>query len=703
MSSESELVDIFRAEVEEQLERLFTGMAGAPEGWDVESLFRVAHTIKGAARVVGADHVQESAHALEDLFSVLRAGARDAAELAPLAKRGCQLLSDSFQDAGSPAAEREAFRAEVAGVTAAVDVAKRSGSRRGKRPQPPVARSAPAPEPVEAPVGASDPVAEAAGETVRISVSKLDSLMPLAAEVATTRQGNDALLQRSSRLAALLAELARHNPGIARSGEFGELQQEMRRLKEGLSRQRAAGERLAVTVEDGVRGLRLVPIENLGRLLSRSLRDACSQAGRDARLEIEGGSTEVDRGVLEALRDPLVHLIRNAVAHGIEPVEERGAAGKPERGTVSIAARTTGSWVDLEVRDDGRGVDFDALRAAAAAEGRVDAPEQELIDLLFRPGFSTRSGADSISGRGVGLDVVRHGVESLGGSVTVDSLDGCGTTFRLRVPLTRLTTRGLLVRLAGHDYILPMGLIEGTQLVAADEVRVVDGQRVVQVGGRPVPLVELGQLLGAEGPQKGSGAGVLISDTRRRRLLLVDEVMGEQEVVLQPLCWNLKGLRWVAGCTVLHGEQLVPVLDPAQLLGVSAVAGMESHRESERQRRRLLVVDDSVTSRTLERNILSSAGYEVEVAVNGEEAWKALQQGSIDLLISDVEMPEMGGIELTTRVRGSRELGTLPVILVTSQGDEEHRQRGAEAGADAYIVKGAFDQDQLLKAVARLL
>ncbi len=336
------------------------------------------------------------------------------------------------------------------------------------------------------------------------------------------------------------------------------------------------------------------------------------------------------------------------------------------------------------------------------AEDLEEASDDDVLDYLFNAGVSTAATVTELAGRGVGLDVVRSRMDRLGGKSFLHSRFGRGTEVVLRVPLTRLTTNGILVQVGPQVYAIPTGEVERTLSVNNEDVALADGVEVVRVEDRLVRMVSLADLLGIKGAEAPEKPAVVLSDGRRRRAILVDAVHGQREYILQPLAWNLEGAKLVSGTTVIDGGSVVPVLDSRRLMGTSAqTSGWAGSREM--RRHRLLVVDDSATSRTLERNILRTAGYAVVTAINGEQALKILRSEEVDLVVSDVEMPGIDGFELTRQIRQDVDLERTPVILVTSLGSEEDKQRGAEAGADAYIVKGDFDQDRLLKTVGRLL
>lgn len=707
MSADEELTSVFRAEVEEQLDLLVRLLWGDPGQWELEQLFRIAHNVKGAARVVGIESVRDAAHALEEVFAALRRGASRSGGLPDAARRGCELLSLCFTslEEGDEAPDVTSYRDSIAPLLGEGSTAQPT------QPAQPTQKGAAstADSSRRTPPASAQKSGGRSPETLRLNIAKLEALMSLTGDIATAAQRTEGLRDQAARLDILVEELARRMPVLRHDDAFKSTLRAARSLSDHLARHSTSTKRLSTSLVDGIRSLRLVPVDNLRLPLNRALQEASRLADREVELVIDGGDTEIDRGILDALRDPLIHLIRNAVAHGIEGPAERQVANKPPRGTIRLAVRSMGSWVQIDVEDDGRGLDVEQLRQVALNRGMVaadgDLTEDQLLALVFEPGFTSVEVGDEVSGRGVGLDVVKRRMEEIGGGATVESRPGAGARFRLRVPLTRLTTKGLLVRVGGQIFLLPMHFVERTLLVEESAFRVADGRVVITVDDRPLPALALEEPLRLAANSRDTRPGIVLNDGGRRRVYLVDEVIGDQDVVIQPLCWNVRRLEPLSGCTILKGEQVVPVLDASVLLGAtgSGQRALDSAAVSKPRRRRILIVDDSVTSRTLVSNILASAGYDVRVAIDGEAAWEDLGEQPTDLVISDVDMPALDGIELTRRIRKSPGLNELPIILVTSLGDEEHRQRGADAGADAYIVKGAFDQDELLKAVSRLL
>ncbi len=732
----AQLIAVFRVELEEQLAIITDGLIALEKGSAAEPasqldpMFRAAHNIKGAARGVGVVDLAELAHALESLFARFkRAGVAPSAALIDLCLASLDRMRElmaAFAD-GRPsefdlphlireleqAAEQPAAPAETA--IAAPPVA--------APPQPP-----PRPEPAAEP-----PSPVAAEAVVRIAVDKLERLggradafqmarIQLDEQVAELRR-LDSLIQGLSGLwaatgrrqaAALPPELVR----LLESG--GDLVREARdsaiRLHRQLRRTNNQLQLLTSGFQEEVRMLRLVPAASVLRPLARSARDIARELGKQVELTIEGEQIELDRQVLEGLRDPLMHLLRNAIDHGLEATEQRRAVGKPERGEVRISVEAQGGEVVLTLADDGAGIDPERVGQSAVRRGVISEAERAamepaaLRDLIFRPGFSTRDEVSAISGRGVGLDVVAANLQGIKGVVAVESSVGHGTCFRLTVPLTLATDRGLLVTAAGSAYAIPVTGVERVLELPPSAVVNVAATQAVMVEGRPVALRQLSQVLGeraAEPPTEGLMALVVLSRGHHRVALRVDELVGEREIVIKPLTPPLISVRHLIGATLTGAGEVIMVLDPGQVVATAlelAVAPLPTAAATIDHTPRVLVVDDSITTRTLERTILENKGFAVTIAVNGKEAWDLLQNEPLfDLIITDIEMPVMDGLELTTHIKGSPTLRRTPVIIVSSLGSDEQRRRGMEAGADAYIVKSEFETRALLEVVRQLI
>jgi two-component system chemotaxis sensor kinase CheA len=714
MDADQELFAIFRAEVEEQVEDLCDHLGRRPDRWRVSRLFQISHNVKGAARLVGVESIRDAAHALEDLFSGIRDGDIGLSEeVVSLARRGADLVSAAFE-----AIDTKSATPNLADYRQAVNLQLADSQNTGAQPDDGPSEHAPQHEPDRASDEKPDKETEAESvresraqkaSTLRVGTEKVDTLLGLASEFVSLVFQAEGQASYAREVTKHIDLLMKSHPELASLPEALSLARMSREMVRSLVDHASSALRVSDELQASVRGLRMVRFEGLRTLLSRSVRSACGESGRNATLSITGGATEVDRVVLDQLRDPLVHLLRNAVAHGIESPSDRKKAGKNEKGDIELRARSHGPWVEIAVRDDGRGIDVNVVRKRALETGLITPKELEAIDdrgaldLLFLGGFSTVDEVSELSGRGVGLDVVKSQLLRLGGEATISSHVGEGTEVLLRVPLTRLTTSGIVVEVNDQLFSFPTSEVERTVAVRKDDVTIADGTEVIHIDGSLVRIVHLASILGAEPSEHDETPAVVIGDGVRRRALIVDEVVGQRDYILQQLCWNLEGAPAIAGTSVLDGSTVVLVLDNHALLGYRNDRGSAFAESSDERQIRVLVVDDSATSRTLERNILRSAGYDVTTAVDGREALVLLHRESFDLVVSDVEMPVVGGIELTQRIREEAKLEHLPVVLVTSLGSDEDKRLGAEVGADAYIVKGAFDQDELLRTIGRLL
>ena len=647
-------------------------------------------------------------------------------------------------------------------------------------PPPPAPRSAPPdgmaarldPEPTppapvpprsepERSVAPAPPTPTAVEESVRVSTQKLDSLMAQVGELLISHIASEQRLQGVRALADDLADWEaewrrlrpKYRKVLREAADAGDelggdplarlrlemafleplLQENEERVAELHARAgellrgyEAEGRRLGhVTsdLQDSVRRTRMLPVSTVLDAFPRVVRDLARDLGKEAALVVRGAETEVDRSVLEELRAPLSHLIRNAVDHGIEPPRARIDAGKPSEGRVSITAAQRGGNLVIEIADDGPGIDVERVKASAVERGYLTAETaaaltvREAIHWIFRPGVSTSGAVTEISGRGVGMDVVRETVERLRGMIEIESEPGRGTRFVLSLPLTVATTHCLLVRARGRTFAVPITNVVRIQRIDTTQLRTVQGRRVVRTDEGPLMVAHLGDVVGlprvGEMPPSGSLAtrhpAVVLGSAERRSSFLVDDLLGSQEMVVKNLPWPMIRVRNAAGATLLGTGEVALVLNVTDLiasataLGRTGSEGPANVEPADATPGTVMVVDDSIVTRTLEKGILEAAGYRVRVAADGVEAWSQLQREPCDLVLTDVKMPTMDGLELTRRVRGDQRLKQLPVILVTSLDSDDDRERGVEAGADAYIVKSSFTRDRLLETVRQLI
>ena len=470
--------------------------------------------------------------------------------------------------------------------------------------------------------------------------------------------------------------------------------------------------RVTAPLAEQIHQARLLPFLEACEGLPRTVRDLTRAQHKDAQLVIEGADTELDRSIIDALRDPLLHLIRNAVDHGVELPERRLARGKSGRARIVIAAAVRGEVVEISVSDDGRGIDLHSVRERALELGIEDPGDaRSLLRLIFTPGFSTASAVTHVSGRGVGLDVVQARVEAMRGQVEVGEAAGGGARFTMTLPLTLTSMRVVFVRAAGDVLALPATHVLRMLRVGPQDLRSIEGKEMLALDGAPLPVLSLGTALGAGTASTAVTRvpAVLIESGGRRAAFIVDELLGQQEVVSKPLGRRLGRMRWVSSATLLPNGRVALVLKPSSLIesayGEQRVPSLAARFEGDAKavQKRLLLVDDSVTTRTLEKSILEAAGYVVLTASDGSAAWQLLQEHGADLVLSDVEMPNLDGIGLARTIRGSKRFRDVPIVLLTALASEQDRERGLQAGADAYLVKGAFDQRALLETLRELL
>jgi len=717
------LLTIFIGELEEQVRVMNTALLALEKGpgdsENLKTLFRVAHTLKGAARAAGVPQVEQACHAIETLLAEARDG-----DLILGSKEFTQLFSaaDALADAGRRLkANEELPDAPILGFGF------RARRRRSKTDRKEVPEK-------RAPAAAV--AAARVDHSVKVEAEDLDGLVAVTGQLlmasgAVSNRPADvqALHEFAVRWAAEWGRVGRRlRLTLEKSGgipallhvvngmgdNVQRLLRETTRLANGAREEARVLAQVTDALAVGVRRLRLQPVSEACEALPRAVRDVASTARKEVDLAILTGDARADRAVVSGLREALLHLVRNAVDHGIESPTERVRLGKSRRGKITVAAEIRGDRLTVSVADDGAGLNASQIRAVLARKGlSVPKRDDELAWVLFSGGLSTRKDVTAISGRGVGLDLVRAAVDRIRGIVTVTWTPGHGTTFTLECPPALATIPALLARVGSQVVAIPTSEVERLARVRPEEVNLVEGRSVLAAPpGPPVPMVTLAQLLPplVGRPATGPLSVILLRVGERRLAVVVDELLAEQEIVLQPVWRGRQALPSVGGAAILGGGQVVIALDApaviaAGLKGDSAgglVAGGEE-RKVGKGKRKILVADDSITTRALEQSILEAAGYEVTTAVDGADAWKALHDRGCDLVVADVEMPRMDGFALCEAIRGSKRFRDLPVVLVTALETPENRLRGLEAGADAYVSKSTFDQKHLLNTISQLL
>jgi two-component system chemotaxis sensor kinase CheA len=706
-------------------EHLLALEAAPADAEQLRSLFRVMHTLKGAARASGALPVERMCHRLEAML----ASARD--EDRALSREELDML---FAGVDRLAAAETILRRGAVLSDDDVDLTKVT---RGTSPTP--SQSAPTiAEPseaaaVDAPEAAAPRQAPVRESAIRVGQDRVDALfgvanrlLILAARVENQPDQVEQLHDMSIRAASawhhlrrlLTTDVLSKNNETTRNLEtVNDALEELRKKSARLLGETLQSGRelnlLSSEVSRGVRELRMRPFADAVADLPRVVRDVAAATEKQVELEITGESVQADRAVLAQLHDALVHLVRNAVDHGIEAPAQRVAKGKSEHGTIRIVASLIGDRIVVTVQDDGAGLDIAAMRRELAARGEdVPIDDRDVARRLFLGGLSTRTTATTISGRGVGLDAVRAVAGRVRGSVDVNWTPGGGTTFTLEAPLTLATVRAVLARVGAMRVAIPSAFVERLLRVAPETLRSVDGRVALQTGAAPAAVASLAAVLGPpliDRPPDGAWSLVLLRVGDRRVAIRVDELLEELEVVVRPIrAHGAVAVPHVSGAAMLAGGTVALVLNVTRVvataLGLRAeMVALPEARATAAVRRRVMVVDDSITTRTLEASVLEAAGYDVMTAVDGADGWRLLQEKGADLVVSDVEMPRMDGLQLCETIRASSRFRALPVILVTALEMPEHRARGLEVGADAYLGKSSFEQDELLTTVRDLL
>ncbi len=688
----------FVEEARDHLGRLEDGLAALqndPSDQEVvNSIFRSAHTIKGSSRMLKFTPISEMAHQLEDVLGALREGVLAYSHaLGQLLQRGI--------DAIALQVEQVADGHELAPPDALLcaDLA------RALTPQADVAEAMHAePEPALVPV-LPVPNAEIrlkTADSVRVSLSNLDELIKLMGEVVSSHAR---LRQRMSDIRIIERELTASSGGrIAPLADFAH------DLKDDVLAQEALMEEL----HGKALILRMLPLVMVFEPAPRMVRDLARSIGKEVECVVSGSEIELDRQLIDRLGDPIVHLLRNAVDHGIETPGEREKAGKSRYGRISLSARQDAGGVIIEVRDDGAGLPLEAIRDKAVKKGLVSAEqiaaftEAEVTDLIFLPGFSTSQIITDVSGRGVGMDVVKRCVvDELQGAIQVESKPGIGTTFTLRLPRSLAMMRMLLVAAGGQTFGFTAPHVSQLLQLPAERQLEVAERHAVLIHNEFVPVVSLAEMLSLPAQPAGADLLLVVIQTNNEKLALrVDDLIDERNMVIKPLPAHLTWLPQVAGMVMTGKNELVSVLQAPALISLarrSSVGSKQAARDTMVNQIRVLVVDDSLNTREIEKDVLEAHGYHVTLAEDGLDGLAKARHGEFDAVLTDVEMPNMDGFTLTAALREEERYRAVPIIIITSRQKEEDQRRGIQVGADAYIVKGDFDQSRLIDTLKSLL
>ncbi|KVM21270.1 hybrid sensor histidine kinase/response regulator [Burkholderia ubonensis] len=755
------LLELYREETRTQTqalsERLLALESGAPDTAALEACMRAAHSLKGAARIVGVPQGVDIAGRMEECFVAAQGGASalTAAQVDALLA-GVDLLVRVGDPQAQPVApaEIETFAAALAaagdpGTTQTLtavspphdDVPRESGrpareaAQFGGDAAPPPAASAADPAQSARGVGAN--TGASTGAIRRVRADSLNRLLSLSGEslvesrwlkpfaesmLRVKRAQRDAARSLDTLVERFAGEL---DAGVLASlGEvrhmLNDLQRSFSERMDALDRFERRSTHIAEQLYDEALQCRMRPFGDATRAYPRIVRDLARSLGRQVRFSIVGEATQVDRDILDLLDAPLGHLLRNAIDHGVEPPDVRRARGKPAAASVTLEARHSAGSLLVSVSDDGPGVDLDALRAAVVRQHLTDdetaarLSDPELLEFLLLPGFSMRDAVTDVSGRGVGLDAVQEMVRGVRGAVRIFNEPGAGMRFVLQLPLTLSVIRSLLVEVGGEPYAFPLAHVRRTLELERADIDVLEGQPHFPFDGRRVGLVAAHQLLDAGEPDapRARTAVVVVGGEPEPVGVAVDRFLGERMLVVQPLDSRLHKIQNIAAGALLENGDPVLIVDVEDLIrsvdklvrgGQLAMLVRGPQHALADRRRRVLVVDDSLTVRELERKLLEKRGYDVTIAVDGMDGWNAVRGEAFDLVVTDVDMPRMDGIELVTLIKNDPQLKRVPVMIVSYKDRDEDRRRGLDAGADYYLAKGSFHDEALLDAVHDLI
>ncbi|MGM3277589.1 hybrid sensor histidine kinase/response regulator [Ralstonia sp. 24A2] len=771
------LLALFHEEAQTQTRVLSTGLLTlerAPtDAAALEACMRAAHSLKGAARIIGLQDGVDVAHRMEEWFVaaqrgtlvltaahvdvllrgtdlLLRVGQPATAGQVPRTDVDAVLAAFSAADgvAAAPATttladpEQAAEDATLKAAMALLNAEVAALSAPAASPEPP---PEPPPEPI-APVPDRDPIGSTrrgfhdGQRMLRVRADNLDRLLSLSGEslvesrwlkpfgesmLRVKRSHRSATLALDTLYETLVERLDRHADADMHAAlndvrqMLGHMQQTLGEHIDDLDRFDRRSTHLAQQLYDEALQCRMRPFGDATHAYPRVVRDLARSLAKRVRFAIVGEATQVDRDILDMLDAPLGHLLRNAIDHGVETPEARETQGKPAEASITVEARHSAGKLLITVADDGAGIDLEAVRAAVVRRGLSDADtasrlsDHELLDFLLLPGFSMREQVTDLSGRGVGLDAVHEMVKAVRGTVRIQTEPGRGTRFMLQLPLTLSVIRSLLVDVGGEAYAFPLAYVRRTLELARTEIDMLEGQQHFNFEGRPVGLVTAHQLLGTQPPgeARDSVPVVVIGEGAETYGIAVDRFLGERMLVVQPLDARLGKVRDIAAGALMENGDAVLIVDVDDLLrsvdklvrGGQLDKVQRGQGVAVQQRKHVLVVDDSLTVRELERKLLEKRGYIVTVAVDGMDGWNALRGAQFDLVVTDIDMPRMDGIELVTLIKRDAVLKSLPVMVVSYKDREEDRRRGLDAGADYYLAKGSFHDEALLDAVHDLI
>lgn len=727
-----DLAQLFQQEIDTQTTTLsehLLGLENRPEDPALlDSLMRASHSIKGAARMMGLEPAVQLAHRMEDCFVAAQQGTLSlTADIIDGLLRGTDLLV-ALGRPGAQMGEADALGQDVQRSLKRLDALLHSGST------PPAAMAEP--KPPAQPREHIQPASSAAPRVLRISAERVNRLVGLAGELSVSggwlRAHSQQLLDVKRRQSGLISALDRLQEHLEQqtlseqttdallqvSTLANQCRQSIAERINSLEEfdRRHAG--LSSRLNQEVIASRMRPFQDGVQGFRRMVRDVAQHLGKQVELKIEGLETQVDRDILEKIEAPLNHILRNSLDHGLETPAERRAVGKPDKGRITLRAFHAAGMLSIVVQDDGRGVDLEALRARVVERGMVsesmarDLSQSELLDFLFLPAFSTRDQVSELSGRGVGLDVVHSVVQEMRGQIRASTEPGHGLRLQLLLPLTLSLVRSLVTEIGKELYAFPLARVEAIMKLHPSAIKSINDRQYFTFEGRHIGLVDAVQVLNHSATPAGETMHVVVLGDRTEAYgLVVDCFQGERNLAVRALDARLGKIKDISAAAISEQGEPILIIDVDDMFcSIQHLAnGRQLHKieqasaQTEPAAKRILVVDDSLTVREVERKLLENRGYQVDVAVDGMDGWNCVRLRSYDLVISDVDMPRMNGIEFVSMIKSDARLKVIPVMIVSYKDREEDRDRGLDAGADYYLAKGSFHDETLVNAVLDLI
>jgi len=727
----------------------------------IEIIFRQAHSLKGASRAVNITDIESVCQSLESVFSALK---NKIIELAPeifdVLHQAVDILNEILLSPdGKISMELKDQVLDISLKLSEIEKETTPPSKPASEKVEEGKKSVPVPQKKTTKTTSIKDkkiipkVQTPSSETIRISVEKLDDLLYQVEEMLslklTTIQRTEDLqhtlqkMNKWNRKSTAVCPVVRNiRQALERKQQNGKLSQEEQNITkiikffewanphiktlEGdlidlrkFSDQEAysTGTKIETLLED-VKKILSVPFSTLLGVFPKAVRDLSHDKGKEIDFTVNGDDTEIDRRILEEIHNPLLHIVRNCIDYGIEKPNVRLAKNKPAKGKITIdIERLENNKVEIIISDDGAGIDFEKLKKMYIDGEKISDEEaekisrQEILDYIFKSGVSTSDIVTDISGRGLGMAIVQEKIEQLSGSVSVESVKDVGIKFRIQLPLSLVSFRGILIGVADKEFVVPTSKVYRVLRIKKDKVKTIENKATILLDGKVIPFVNLSDVL--EIPFKESDSkyipALIFGSNNKQIGFGIDEILNEQEVLVKNFNKHLARVRNISGATILGSGKVVPILNISDLLKsalketVPVIRPEVAEKEAEEKRKSVLVVEDSITSRTLLKNILETAGYEVTTAIDGIDGFKQLKEGNFSAVVSDIDMPRMNGFGLTAKIRSDKTLPEMPIVLVTALSKKEDRERGIEVGANAYIVKSSFDQSNLLEILERLI